>query len=151
DGIESVNVRTLGSTDTVTVGDLSATAVKTVDVDLSGFDGTPDGAADTVIATGTDGPDNVSLGNADGKLVVNGLPTVTRVSGGDASLLDPVRVATLGGDDTITSTPLVTGSTPVALDGGEGTDTLRFNGTPGDDQIGIARITATAEGAFAPG
>src|SRR5581483_8600522 len=41
--IETADVATLGSADTVTVGDLSGTGMKTVNVDL----GAPDGAADT--------------------------------------------------------------------------------------------------------
>ncbi|HEV8459567.1 MAG TPA: calcium-binding protein [Gaiellaceae bacterium] len=144
DGTETVNLRTLGSSDTVTVGDLSATRTDTVNVDLGA-----DGAADTVVAVGTAGADNVKLSNADGALVVGRLPTVTRVTGGDPAL-DTIDVTTLGGDDSLTSTPDVTGSAQVAFDGGEGQDTTRFNGTSGDDQIAIARNSVGAA-TFAPG
>ena len=144
DGTETVNLRTLGSSDTVTVGDLSATKTDTVNVDLG-----TDGAADTVVAVGTPGADNVKLSNANGALVVGKLPTETRVTGGDPSL-DTIDVTTLGGDDSLTSTADVTSSAEVAFDGGEGQDTTRFNGTSGDDQIGIAR-DALGAATFAPG
>src|SRR5262249_2353748 len=52
-GLESVNVRTLGSADTVTTGDLDG--LKSVNVDLGAFDGTDDGVADDVVVGGTDG------------------------------------------------------------------------------------------------
>ncbi len=54
DGIEHVGIRTLGGADTVTVGDLAGTAAKTVDVDLSAFDGSGDAAADRIVVLGTD-------------------------------------------------------------------------------------------------
>jgi Ca2+-binding RTX toxin-like protein len=135
-GIEHIAVRALGSADTVTVGDLAGTDVKSVDVDLSSFSGDGDGAADTVIALGTDGPDKISVGNEDAFEVVDGLAAETRVTGGEST--DAIDVAGLGGDDTLTTTSAVTGTTPVTFDGGEGQDTTRYNGTAGDDQIGIA-------------
>ena len=55
-GIESTAVRTLGGSDTVTVGDLTGTDLAATNVDLSGFDGNGDGAADTVIAQGPTRP-----------------------------------------------------------------------------------------------
>src|SRR5262249_12613693 len=66
DGIEDVAIRTLGSADTVTVEDLTGTAVAGVDVDLNGFGGSDDGAADAVVAQGTDAADHMSLVNANG-------------------------------------------------------------------------------------
>ena len=50
DGVERVDLATLGSADNVTVGDLGGTDLKTVDVNLAGFDGQGDAAADTVTA-----------------------------------------------------------------------------------------------------
>ena len=76
-GIENLNVATLGSADTVTVGDLTGTGVKHTNIDLSGTpgSGTGDGAADTVIVDGTDSPDNVNVSNDDaGNVLVSGLP-----------------------------------------------------------------------------
>jgi Ca2+-binding RTX toxin-like protein len=148
DGIEHVGIRTLGSTDTVTVDDLAGTDAKTVDVDLSGFDGNGDAAADTVVVNGTPAADQFKLINADGALVVGGLAAQTRVKGGEVAM-DVVDVAGLGGDDTLTATAGVTGSAQVTFDGGEGQDTTRFNGTSGDDQIGIAANAGPSAATFA--
>src|SRR6185312_8678416 len=150
DGIEHVGIRTLGSADTVTVNDLAGTAAKTVDVDLSGFDGTGDAAADQIVVAGTANADKVKLSNADGALVVGGLAAQTRVTGGEPAT-DVVTVLGLAGDDTLTATVGVTGSTQVTFDGGEGQDATLFNGTSGDDQIGIAANTGPSAATFAPG
>src|SRR6185312_925701 len=126
------------------------TAAKTVDVDLSGFDGNGDGAADQINVLGTANADKVKLSNADGALVVGGLATQTRVTGGEPAT-DVVTVLGLAGDDTLTATVGVTGSTQVTFDGGEGQDSTLFNGTSGDDQIGIAANTGPSAATFAPG
>src|SRR5207247_8110029 len=62
DGVERVNVITLGGQDTVTVNDLSATDVSEVNVNL-GAGGTPTGdlLADSVVVNGTDGAERISL------------------------------------------------------------------------------------------
>src|SRR5262249_50087308 len=137
DGIERVGIRTLGSVDTVTVDDLAGTAVKTVDVDLSGFDGNGDAAADSIVVMGTANADRVRRSNnASGALVIGGLAVQTTVTGGEPSQ-DVATVMGLAGDDTLTATVGVTGSAQVTFDGGEGVDSTLFNGTAGDDQIGI--------------
>ena len=99
-GIEGLNVRTLGGADTVTVNDLSGTDLDSANVDLSAFDGTGDGAADTVIANGTDAADDVAVSSDAGTDVVSRASTKVSVTGGEPTL-DNVNVATLGGDDTI--------------------------------------------------
>jgi hypothetical protein len=124
----------------VTVGDLTGTGMKTVNVDL----GDPDGAADTVIAQGTDGPDKVSIGNDDdGAVAVHGLAAETRLTGSE-SALDALQVSTLGGDDSFSAGVGLTGQIPVVADGGEGQDAAEFDGTAGDDSIGIARNGSNA-------
>jgi Ca2+-binding RTX toxin-like protein len=140
-GVETVAVRTLGSADTITTGDLTGTDVKTVDVDP----GAADGAADTVVAQGTEAADNVSVGASAGELVTSGLAAQTRMVASDA--LDTLDFATLGGDDTLTSGTTVAGTASATFDGGEGTDTAIYRGTSGDDTLGIATI-GTAERVF---
>jgi Ca2+-binding RTX toxin-like protein len=149
DGLEEVNVRALGGADAITVHDLAGTDARTVDVDFDAIGGTGDALADTVIVNGTAGADKVKLGNEAGALVVDGLAAETRVSGGETTL-DNIIVAGLGGDDTLTATVGVTGTTPVTFDGGEGTDTTHFDGSNGDDEIAIAR-NGDAAATFAPG
>jgi Ca2+-binding RTX toxin-like protein len=140
-GIETVNLSTLGSADTVTVGDLTGTDLTKANVDLSGVpgSGTGDGAADTVIVDGTNGDDNVDVSPAAGGILVSGLPTDVQVTGAEAAS-DNVDVNTLGGDDTINSGLGISGPAAVNVDGGAGNDTATYSGTPFDDTIGIAPL-----------
>ena len=101
DGIETVNLRTLGGADTVTVNDLSATKVKAVNVDLSSSLGGADGEADTVIVNGTDRRDVVSASASGSRVTVAGLAATTSIVGSDPGL-DTLRIQTLGGDDDVT-------------------------------------------------
>jgi Ca2+-binding RTX toxin-like protein len=148
-GIETLAIGTLGGTDTVFVSStVAGTGLKSVDVDLDASGRGGDGAPDTVVAQGTDAADDVELSNANGELVVGGLPTQTRVSGGES--IDTVGVDGLGGDDTLTTTVGVTALPQVRFGGGEGNDTLRYDGTAGDDQLGIALNNGMAA-VFSPG
>ena len=103
DGIEHVNLRSLGGNDTTTVGDLAGTGLEIVDVDLDSIAGGGDGAADTIIAQGSEEADKVTFASPDGRPVVNGLGVQTRVTGGEAAL-DNLVVQTLGGADIATMT-----------------------------------------------
>jgi Ca2+-binding RTX toxin-like protein len=135
--IETLAIRTLGGTDTVFASStLAGTGLKNLDVDLDAFGGGGDGAPDTVVTQGTDAADDVGLSNADGELVVGGLPTQTRVSGGEP--IDTVGVEGLGGDDTLTTAVGVNALPQVRFGGGEGADVLQYDGTRGDDQFAIA-------------
>ena len=154
-GIENVALNTLGGTDNVTVGDLTGTDLKHANVDLSATGGSGDGQPDTVIANGTDGADTVRVGSdPTGDVVVSGLAAQLRVSGSEAATSgspgDTVQVDTLGGDDTITNGIGVSGPAGIGIDGGEGSDTVTYSGTQGDDTIGIAP-NGTAVSTFAPG
>jgi Ca2+-binding RTX toxin-like protein len=137
-GIEALNLSTLGSADTVTVGDLTGTDLTKANIDLSGVPGSGagDGAADTVTVDGTDGADNVDVSQAGGGILVSGLSTDVQVSGAE-STNDNVDVNTLGGDDTITSGLGISGPAAVNVDGGDGNDTAIYSGTASDDTIGI--------------
>jgi Ca2+-binding RTX toxin-like protein len=148
-GIESTAVRTLGGSDTVTVGDLTGTDLATTNVDLSGFDGSGDGAADTVIAQGTDQADNIAVGSSAGGVFVDGPSGRVTVSGNEAAL-DDLTAATLGGADTIHADVAFTGPIPVTVDGGDGADTTTYSGTSADDTIGIARNGTAAVALFTP-
>jgi RTX calcium-binding nonapeptide repeat (4 copies) len=146
--IEGLNVRALGAADTVTVNDLTGTDLDTADVDLNATGGGDDGQPDTVIAAGTDQSDSAEVGSADGRVVVEGLGAETRVAGGQAG--DNVNVETLGGEDAISSGVNLVGAAAVNVNGGDGADTATYEGTPGDDTIGIAPNGAAAA-TFAPG
>lgn len=145
-GIETANVGTLGSPDTVTVGDLTGTGLRKVNVNLAAFGGVGDGSADAVVVDGTAAADNVTLSNAGDALIVGGLYTRTSVTGEEAGL-DAVDIDTLGGDDSLTQPIGVTAPGVVNYDGGDDQDALTFVGTPGDDNMGIAR-NGTAAATF---
>jgi hypothetical protein len=120
--METVNIRAMGSTDNIVVGDLRGTDVKQVHVDLAAFDGGDDGAADTVTVALT--ADNDALAFSVGTSVINGL--------GAQVFVDNQGV----GDRFV-------------IDGGAGIDTVTANGTGGDDEIGIARDGTNTVAIFA--
>ena len=149
-GIEGLNVRTLGGADTVTVNDLSATDLDSANVDLNGFDGTGDGAADTVIANGTDAADDVDVSSDAGKDVVSrAVHQVQRHRQRADARQRQRRHARRGRHD---RAPASTSParTPVTVDGGEGADTTTYNGTSADDTIGIARNGNAPSPSFTP-
>ena len=148
-GIESTNIRALGSADNITVGDLRGTDLDATNVDLSAFAGDGDGATDTVIAQGTDQADDINVGSTAGNVVVDGPSGHVAVAGNEAAL-DNVTVAALGGADTINTGVAFTGPIPVTVDGGEGSDTTTYSGTNADDSIGIARNGTAAVAVFTP-
>jgi Ca2+-binding RTX toxin-like protein len=136
DGIENVALNALGGADTIAIGDLPGTDLDSADIDLAAIGGGGDGQADTVIADGTSGPDDVQVGSSDGNVVVDGLSARVQVAGAEAS--DHVEVATLGGDDTIGSGVGFSGPATVIAEGGDGTDTATYDGSARDDTIGVA-------------
>ena len=121
DSTEHVNIRTLGSADTTTIGNLADTDVKSVHVDLQSFDGTGDGAADSVVVRGTDGDDRLSAGNDGNDQTIEGASVEVSVFGDEAA--DAIRVEGLDGADTFTSSVAVHGQIPVHFTGGDGQDT----------------------------
>src|SRR3954454_18690861 len=104
-GIEASKVRTLGGADQVTIGDLSGTALKANDVDLTAFDGAGDLTQDTVIVNGRDNTaDHVAVTGDGNQVAVGGFPATTRISGSE-SLNDTLRINTLGGKDDVSVDP----------------------------------------------
>ncbi|HEX3975971.1 MAG TPA: calcium-binding protein [Solirubrobacteraceae bacterium] len=99
-GLENMNVNTLGSADVTTVNDLGGTDVKHVNVNLGANGGGGDGAADIVIANGTAGPDKVHVGVLESKVLVSGLPAQLEISGSEAAN-DGLQINTLGGKDSV--------------------------------------------------
>jgi RTX calcium-binding nonapeptide repeat (4 copies) len=148
DGIERLNLRALAGSDTITTNDLAGTDLKSADVDLTAVSGDGDGSPDTVVANGTGDADDVDVSSTADAIFVSGLSPQIRVSGSEPAL-DDVKVATLGGADTIDSGVQLAGPAPVSVDGGDGSDTATYKGTGADDTIGIARNGA-AVATFTP-
>ena len=137
-GIEALNLTARGGADDVDVHDLAGTDMTQANVDLSGTpgSGTGDGAADTVTAFGTTGADHATVRARDGSVIVSGLGAQLRVTGAE-STLDTVGVSTLDGDDTIETGVGIPGPAAVDIDGGGGTDTVTYSGTPQADTIAL--------------
>jgi hypothetical protein len=97
-------VRALGGNDAITVGDLSGTDLKRVDLDLGATGGGGDGLADTVIVNGRERADHVDVTRSGEQVLVAGLPALTTISGSEG-LNDTLRLNTLGGNDRVTVDP----------------------------------------------
>jgi len=130
DNVEQMTIRTLGSTDNVTIGDMRATDTRLVNVDLTGSDGQGDAAADEVNVAGSNGNDTMSLEVIDNAIEAAGLGARVRVTGAEAAF-DRVALRGLDGNDTLdikSANPL---GVALILDGGNGNDTL--HGGAGND------------------
>jgi hypothetical protein len=98
DGVEALDVATLGGADSVTVDNQPETGVLEANIDLSVPGGTADGP-DRIQLFGTNGADKVDVSAHAGTVDVKGLPTRTAISGSD--LTDSLAIDTLGGDDRV--------------------------------------------------
>ena len=132
DGVESVTVNAAGGADTVSVDDLSGTALTDVVADL-GVLGNPatDGQPDTVNVRGTNGADIVSMTGTGAEQRVAGTAAAVTVRHLDANS-DRVVVLGQAGDDVVDASTLVAPAR-VEADGGDGDDILI--GGNGDDVL----------------
>jgi Ca2+-binding RTX toxin-like protein len=123
-GVERVDFNALGGADTVDVGDLSGTDVKTVNTDLAGTLGgtTGDSQPDQVSVDGTRGNDTIGVAGDASAIAVTGLPAQVAIQHQDPS--DKLDVNGFGGDDTISAAALAAQAITLSIDGGEGDDTI---------------------------
>jgi Ca2+-binding RTX toxin-like protein len=130
-GVEHIEVNALGGADTITVNDLTGTAVNQVAIDLGAQPGTAggDGGADTIVINATNGDDVITVTNNNGVVTVSGLGEDITISNFEAS--DRIVINGLGGDDVITASGL-TGMLFTA-NGGDGNDVLV--GSAGNDTL----------------
>jgi Ca2+-binding RTX toxin-like protein len=138
DGTENVNLVTLGGADTITLNDLSGTAVTAVNLDLSGVpgSGTGDGAADTVIVNGTAGNDVVTVAGDTNGVSVSGLHTKVNIKGAEAAN-DRLVINALAGDDVVNASALAAAAIQLTENGGDGNDVL-IGGKGNDTLLGGA-------------
>ena len=101
-GVEHLQLNTLGGADTITIHDLSGTDLNQVAIDLSATPGSGvgDGQPDTVIVNGSTANDHINVVNNGTAIAVNGLSAQTTINGAEATN-DTLVVAGLGGNDTI--------------------------------------------------
>lgn len=127
DGVETLAPAPGNGTDTVAVGDVSGSAIKTVAVDLGG----PDQRVDTVAVTGTAGPDKVKVAANGTGHVVTGLPATVTVDTTDPGQKVVIDGGT--GDDQVDASGMTKDKTQPFLLGGPGKDVLV--GSPGQDVV----------------
>jgi len=131
--VETFDFNALGGTDTVTVNDMTGSAVKQVNIDLAGTIGgtAGDGQNDTVVINGTSGSDVISLSIENGALVISGLASKIVVDHFDFN--DTIHINGLGGDDVIEASGIGTNGPKLVFDGGAGDDVLIGSG--GNDTL----------------
>lgn len=128
--VETVDISALGGPDTITVNDLSRTAVKAVNIDLGAAGGLGgDGSADTIVINATEANDVINVVNNNGVVTITGLASDVTISHFEAD--DRVIINGLGGDDVITASGL--SGMLFTANGGEGHDVLV--GSPGNDTL----------------
>ena len=104
DNIQRLDLRALGGSDAITVNDLTGTELKSANVDLGAFDGTGDGAADTVTVNGTNRADRVQVTRSGSQVLTTGLAAQTTIDGSEG-VNDTLRINTLDGRDSVTVDP----------------------------------------------
>lgn len=137
--VENIEFRALGGADNVTIGDLSATHVDRIDVDLRSANGGADGAADSVTVSATESAETFGATGDAGGVSVFGLAATVRVFFADVAS-DRLTLNALGGDDVVDASSLETGGIPLTINGGLGNDVMLggaaadfFNGGDGAD------------------
>jgi Ca2+-binding RTX toxin-like protein len=129
--VERLDVNALGGADTMTVDDLSATDVNTVNVNLASSNGVADLAVDTVVVNGGASGDVISIDTMGTQVVAFSVAQKVRISGAETT--DRLTVNGLGGDDVIDATFLTTASLIFSADGGAQDDLIL--GGEGDDSL----------------
>ncbi len=128
-GIERIDLNALGGADTITVNDVTRTALETLNLDL----GANDGQADQVIVAGTEHADQIAVTGANGSASVTGLATTVNVANAEAAN-DTLAVNALGGNDSIDASTLAASAfTQFAANGGDRNDTIE--GSQGADVV----------------
>jgi Ca2+-binding RTX toxin-like protein len=134
DGIESLDLNTLGGTDMTIVNDLTGTDLVKVNINQGGTIGgtTGDTAADVVIVNGTQGNDIIDVFGSGTSVSVLGLSAQVNILNSEGAN-DSLAIYGLGGNDGITATTLPAGIIKLTIDGGVGDDTLL--GSQGTDTL----------------
>jgi Ca2+-binding RTX toxin-like protein len=141
--VERIDFAALGGADSIFVNDLTGTDVNLLSIDLEGApnSNTGDGLADQITANGTDGADRITVALNGGAIVVNGLAAQLRIENADAGL-DQLIIEAGTGNDRIDASGLSAASILLAVNGGEGNDTViggagadTLSGGEGDDRV----------------
>jgi Ca2+-binding RTX toxin-like protein len=136
DGIERVDVNSLGGNDVLTVEDLAATKVRTVNHDEAGALGgaAPDAGTDQTILNATNANDAITAAGSAGSAAVTGLAATLNVAHAEAAR-DSLTLNALGGNDRVDAATLGADAMKLTQDGGADNDTL-LGGRGDDVQLG---------------
>jgi hypothetical protein len=106
DDVEVIDVRALRGTDAITVGDVGATDLRRVDINLAASQGgsASDLVADTVTVLGTNGNDTIRASTLGATAEVTGLAATVRVTHADPEL-DTLVLDSLDGVDDVSVDP----------------------------------------------
>jgi hypothetical protein len=105
-GVEALQLRTLGGVDTVTLDYLASTDVIGVSVDLAAAGGGGDGQADAIIVNGTNFDDSIVVGANSAGVYVTGLAAAYLITGAEAAN-DTLTIDARGGTgDTVDASGL---------------------------------------------
>src|SRR5688572_1568032 len=132
-GVERIEIRTLGSDDGVYVSDLSGTGVSAVVVDLAATSGgaAADTITDNVFIEGTLNDDSIKIASVGSKVVTSGLAAQVTVD--HAGKTDFLVFNGGAGNDTIDASKVAAGKVTLQLLGGIGADSLV--GSAGNDIV----------------
>jgi Ca2+-binding RTX toxin-like protein len=131
-GVEGIDLNTLGGADQIHVHDLTNTGVSAVNLNLGANGGGGDGVADSVTVDGTAGNDNIRLFGQGTAVTVTGLPATVNITNAEGAN-DALTVSGLGGNDGLDAANVPAGVINLTLDGGAGNDTLL--GSQGADTL----------------
>jgi Ca2+-binding RTX toxin-like protein len=129
--VETLDLRSLGGADTVTLNDLTGTEVSSMFADL-GVNNAGDASADVVNVNGTGAVDVIQAAAVGTTPQVNGLFTQLTISNSEAAN-DRLTVNGLGGNDTVSGSTGLAALIQLTLDGGDSNDTI--NGGNGADTL----------------
>ena len=132
--VEKVDLRALGGTDNLRVGEMTGTGVIDVTTDLTGSGGVDDGAPDTVTVDATGSDDVMLVSGGPSNLQVLGLGASVTVTGASATD-DRVVARGSAGDDVIDASGVAAGAALLTLDGG-GDDDILLGGEGADILLG---------------
>ena len=132
DGVEQLDLRTFGGTDTVSVADLGATDATAVDVNLGRLptDAAGDGQVDQVIVEAPSTDDEITATGSAGDLTVSGLAAVVHITRADGAT-DRLAIDAGAGDDDVDATAIAAGAMTLNVIAGDGDDEVL--GGAGDD------------------
>ena len=130
-GVERVDFNALGGADTANIGDLSATDVNKINVNLA-TGGGGDGSADQVNVEASNGADVVTVSGSAAGVHVAGLAATVGITGAEAAN-DGLKIDALDGADVVTAAGLAGDALALTVDGGNGADVLV--GSAGNDTL----------------